>query len=246
MEINICHLYPNLLNTYGDYGNILILQYRCKLRGITANIKNVTVNEPFDYKNTDILFIGGGQDFEQSIVAKDMASKFQEIKDYIESNGVLVSICGGYQLLGHSYVTSENVVVEGLGLLPVKTEAESGSKRIIDDIVIEDKLSKELYVGFENHSGRTYLLDDGQAFGKVIYGSGNNGTDNTEGVRYKNAIGTYLHGSLLSKNPNLADELIKNALKRKYNKEIELEKIDDTLEIEARKAMFKKLSITIS
>ncbi len=243
MEINICHLYPNLLNTYGDYGNILILKHRCEQRGIKVNLTNVTVKETFDYKNTDILLIGGGQDFEQSIVAKDMASKHDDLQSYIEDNGVLISICGGYQLLGHSYVTSTSGVVDGLGLLPIKTVAESDSSRIIDDIVIEDLQTKELYVGFENHGGKTYLLEGGEALGKVVYGQGNNGKDGLEGVRYKNAIGTYLHGSLLSKNPNLADDLILKALKRKYNEDIQLDKLEDTFEEKAREHMLKKLNV---
>ncbi len=245
MELNICHLYPNLLNTYGDYGNILIIKNRCEQRGIKVNIINTSVNESFDYENTDILLIGGGQDFEQSIVAKDMISKLDSLKTYVENDGVLISICGGYQLLGHSYVTSKDGTVEGLGILPIKTVAESDSSRIIDDIVIEDLQSQDLYVGFENHGGKTYILDGGQAFGKVVYGQGNNGKDGLEGVRYKNAIGTYLHGSLLSKNPKLADDLILTALKRKYNKDIVLEKLDDTFEEKARLHMFKKLNVNI-
>ncbi len=240
MELNICHLYPNLLNTYGDYGNILILKHRCEKRGIKVNVFTIGINESFDYDNTDIAFIGGGQDFEQSIVAKDLLTKKDAIKKYIEDKGVLVSICGGYQLLGHSYVTADDETVDGLDILPIKTVAGEKNDRIIDNIVIEDLQNKEVYIGFENHGGKTYILENGEAFGKVLYGKGNNGSDNLEGVRYKNAIGTYLHGSLLSKNPNLADELIKTALEKKYNEEINLEPIDDDFETQARKELLKR------
>ncbi|MFV0441500.1 MAG: type 1 glutamine amidotransferase [Lachnospirales bacterium] len=240
-ELNLCHLYPDLLNVYGDYGNILILKYRCEQRGIKTNLVNVGINDNFDYKNMDITLIGGGQDFEENIVSSDLFQKKKDIKNYVEDMGVLIGICGGYQLLGDYYVTSTGDKVVGLKLIPVYTE--KGDKRIINDIIIEDLVTKEKYVGFENHGGRTFLKEGCKPLGKVLYGTGNNGEDGYEGCVYKNTLGTYLHGSLLAKNEKLCDNLIKRAVKRKYKVDIELEELDSNLEKMARKVILDRCKV---
>lgn len=233
MELNICHLYPDLLNVYGDMGNILILKHRAEARGINVNIINVSLNDKFNKDDYDIVFFGGGQDYEQSIVSDDLkALKRDSIKDYIEEEKVLLAICGGYQLLGNYYTTPDGEKLEGLKILDIYTEA--GDTRFIGNTVIFNEYLNQTYVGFENHSGRTFLGEGLQPLGKCISGFGNNGKDGFEGCIYKNTIGTYFHGSLLSKNPELADRLLTLALNKKYNKNIELEPLDDTLELKAK------------
>jgi CobQ-like glutamine amidotransferase family enzyme len=232
MEINICHLYPDLLNVYGDMGNILILKYRCEQRGIKVNIINCSLNDTFESDNYDIVFFGGGQDYEQSIVATDLINlKRESIKNYIEDGKVLLAICGGYQLLGKYYTTPSGEKLDGLSILDIYTEG--GNTRFIGNTIIKNEEFNETYVGFENHSGRTYI-GNLNPLGKVHLGYGNNGEDGHEGCIYKNTFCTYFHGSLLSKNPELSDRLIKLALEKKYSKEIELQPLDDTLEIKGR------------
>jgi len=232
LELNICHLYPDLLNVYGDIGNILILKYRAEQRGIKVNLFNVSLNDVFDDSLFDITFFGGGQDYEQSIVSKDLTeTKLHSLKQYIEDSKVLLAICGGYQLLGKHYTTPEGEKLSGLGILDLYTEG--GDKRFIGNTVIFNEEFNETYVGFENHSGRTYI-GDLKPLGKVLAGYGNNGEDNYEGCIYKNTFCTYFHGSLLSKNPELADKLIALALKQKYNEDINLEELDDTFELKGK------------
>lgn len=238
MELNICHLYPDLLNVYGDLGNILILKYRAEQRGIKVNIFNVSLDDDFDVDKFDISLFGGGQDYEQSIVSKDMIeNKKTALKQYIESGKVLLAICGGYQLLGKYYTTPEGKKLEGLGILNIRTE--SGNTRFIGNTIIKNEEFNETYVGFENHSGRTYI-GDLKPLGNVIVGYGNNGKDEKEGCIYKNTFGTYFHGCLLSKNPELADRLLSLALEKKYNTKIELKPIDDTLELKAKEFIMSR------
>lgn len=237
MEINICHLYPDLLNVYGDVGNILILKYRCEQRGIKVNIHNVSLGDDFSPEKYDIVFFGGGQDYEQSIVSKDLSEKKRDaLKDYIESNKVLLAICGGYQLLGKYYTTPQGEKLPGLSILDLYTEA--GSVRFIGNTVIKNEETSDTYVGFENHSGRTYI-GNLKPLGKVISGYGNNGEDGYEGCIYKNTYCTYFHGSFLSKNPEMADTLIKKALDLKYN-HIKITPLDDTFEQNAKKFIINR------
>lgn len=239
MELNICHLYPDLLNVYGDVGNILILKHRAELRGITVNISNLSLKDDFDKDLYDITFFGGGQDYEQSIVSQDIFdTKRDSIKDYIESGKVFLAICGGYQLLGKYYMTSTGEKLNGLDILNIYTEA--CSDRFIGNTAIINEDFNETYVGFENHSGRTYI-NDLKPLGKVLHGYGNNGTDGYEGCIYKNTYGTYFHGSLLSKNPELADRLINAALQKKCS-DFSLEALNDTFELKAKEAILKKLN----
>lgn len=225
MKLNIAHLYPELLNLYGDKGNIISLKKRAEWRNIDVSVTEYSINEPIDFENTDILFIGGGSERDQLTVCNKLKECCEALKKYIENNGVVLAICGGYQLLGRYYKTN-NETVEGLGILDIYTE--NGENRFIDNVVIQTNFIDRPIVGFENHGGRTYI-NNLNAFGKVVYGNGNNGKDGYEGVMYKNVIGTYLHGPLLPKNPSLSDYIIKKALQNKYN-EAELQELNDYIE----------------
>ncbi|SUY46769.1 glutamine amidotransferase, CobB/CobQ family [Clostridium putrefaciens] len=237
MELNICHLYPDLLNVYGDVGNIDILKYRASNRNITVNTYNVSLGDEFDPLKYDIVFFGGGQDYEQSIVSNDLIKyKKDPLSKYIEDGNVLLAICGGYQLLGRYYTTGSGTKLEGLSLLDIYSEASD--VRFIGNTIIKNETFNETYVGFENHSGRTYI-GDLQPLGKCLEGFGNNGEDGNEGCIYKNTFCTYFHGSLLSKNPELADRLILTALENKYKEDITLSPLDDDLELKAKDHIIK-------
>ncbi|MBD5640174.1 type 1 glutamine amidotransferase [Clostridium botulinum] len=240
MELNICHLYPDLLNVYGDIGNILVLKYRAEQRGIKIDVSNVSIKDSFPIDKYDIALFGGGQDYEQAIVSKDMVeTKKDDLTEYIEKGKVLLAICGGYQLLGKYYTTPEGEKLDGLNILDIYTEG--GDTRFIGNTVIKNEDFNETYVGFENHSGRTYI-GNLKPLGKVIAGYGNNGEDQQEGCIYKNTFGTYFHGSLLSKNPELADRLLSTALKNKYGEDIKLEPLDDNLEFKAKEFIVNRES----
>ncbi|NFP93240.1 type 1 glutamine amidotransferase [Clostridium sporogenes] len=240
MKLNICHLYPDLLNVYGDIGNILVLKYRAEQRGIKINVSNVSIKDSFPIDKYDIALFGGGQDYEQAIVSKDMVeTKKDDLTEYIEKGKVLLAICGGYQLLGKYYTTPEGEKLDGLNILDIYTEG--GDTRFIGNTVIKNEDFNETYVGFENHSGRTYI-GNLKPLGKVIAGYGNNGEDQQEGCIYKNTFGTYFHGSLLSKNPELADRLLSTALKNKYGEDIKLDPLDDNLEFKAKEFIVNRES----
>lgn len=234
MKLTIGHLYPDLMNLYGDRGNIICLVRRCQWRGIDVEVKKIS---------PDILFMGGGQDRQQKIVAEDFKKgRGEDIKEFIENGGVGLFICGGYQLMGKFYRPAEGPDLKGLGIFDVETYHFGKEKpRCIGDVVVE--WEGKTLVGFENHGGRTYLGGNVKPLGKVIYGHGNNSEDRTEGAIYKNAFGTYLHGALLPKNPHFADYLIEIALKNKYGPDVELPPLDDTLEWQAHHAMLHKLSL---
>ncbi len=217
--MKILHLYPDEMNLYGDGGNIICLKKRLEARNYKADVIGVGVGERIT--DFDIMFIGGGPDREMKIIAKDVRRKSDELSYYINSGKTLLAICGGYQILGEYYKTTSSQTVELTGALPFFTE--STKQRMIGNVVINSPFGK--IVGFENHSGKTYLGGELQPLGKVLTGYGNNGEDKTEGVLFKNTFGTYAHGPVLSKNPLLADEIIKRALRVN-----ELRKIDDELE----------------
>lgn len=229
-EINIVHMYPDLLNLYGDKGNIACMEKRLMWRNIKANVKSCTNKDgSVDFKNTDIIFLGGGSDREQEIVCRMLLEKKDEIRDYVEDGGVLVAVCGGYQLLGKYYKTKDTKI-EGLSVLDIYTEA--GENRLISNVVLScDKLSQPI-VGFENHAGRTYIGDH-TPLGKVVYGNGNTGESGYEGVIYKNVVATYLHGPIFPKNPQLCDYILSCALKKKYEDFSGLAPLDDELENKA-------------
>lgn len=233
MKLTIGYLYGDYMNIYGDTGNIIALKKRAEWRGIEVKVKNISVGDRLEKGEADIFFFGGGQDQAQSLVASDLNSsgKGKIIKEEIERGVPLLSICGGYQLLGEYYQPHKGPKLPGIGLFPAYTVASFD--RMIGNIVTinNEQLTMNNYlVGFENHSGKTYLRKTAQPLGKVSKGFGNNGEDHTEGCIYKNAIGCYMHGSLLPKNPHLADWLLKKALEVKYGKKIELDSLDDALE----------------
>lgn len=243
-ELTICHLYPDLLNLYGDRGNIMALSKRASWRGIDVNVQNVTMGDKFAPENYDIIFLGGGQDYEQQIIQSDvLTQKGTEIKNAINNSKVFLCICGGYQLLGKYYKTWDGKELEFLGALDLWSIG--GEKRMIGNIVYEcEELKKDGFdgkiVGFENHSGRTYLGSGVKPLGKVIHGNGNNGEDGYEGAIFKNVYCSYSHGSLLPKNPMLTDHLITLALKEKYKDFGALEPLDDTFENAARESVIKR------
>lgn len=228
--INIMHVYPDLLNLYGDNGNIECMRKRLEWRGFGANvIKLINEQEDMDVDMADIIFIGGGSDREQEIVAGKLAGHKKELKNYVEKGGVLLAVCGGFQLLG-KYYKSGNAVIQGLEILDIITE--SGETRLIGNIVIKNDWIGRPIVGFENHAGRTYI-DEHMPFGEVVVGNGNNGDTGNEGVLYKNVIATYLHGPLLPKNPQLCDYILLKAIQNKYPDVEGLTKLDDRLEHKA-------------
>ena len=236
MKITIGHLYPDLLNLYGDRGNIQCLMKRCQWRGIEAETIPFELEDEIDFSKLDIVLLGGGSDREQMLVCEKLKEIQKDFKAYVENYGVVIAICGGYQLLGNYYKTEQGTM-KGLELVDLYTE--QGEGRLIDNIVLQSDLFDMPIVGFENHGGRTYIKDN-KPLGKVLYGAGNDGKSGYEGVVYKNVIGTYLHGPLLPKNPQLADWLISHALEQKYGKKIELAPLDDSQEKEANEYVYRR------
>ncbi len=242
-QISICHMYPDLLNLYGDYGNIQALKKRMEWRGIDVVIHSVSLGDEFFPSAYDIVFIGGGQDYEQGILQADLLEQKKDgIAAAVENDVVFLCICGGYQLMGHYYKVSDGNEIQCLGIMNHWTIA--GEKRMIGNLVFSvEGLNQQpdgYVVGFENHSGKTFLGEGVTPLGKVIHGFGNNGEDGYEGARYRNVYCSYSHGSLLPKNPGLADELITLALKRKYKDFVSLQPLDDHLEAKARTSLIKR------
>lgn len=256
-ELKIGWLYPELMSTYGDRGNIIVLQKRCEWRGISVEIKQLNLG--FDYNlltTCDFLFMGGAQDRQQQIVADDLIKKRKFLQSRIEDGTPGLYICGAYQFLGKYYKEADGTVIDGLGILDLYTENPGlNSPRLIGNVsamVNVDRLNASI-IGFENHGGRTYLGKKVKPFAKIIKGFGNNGEDSTEGAIYKNTFGTYFHGPILPKNPEFADYLIKLALERKYDSptapakaalkccgQVNLSPLDDNLEREAHNFIISK------
>lgn len=236
MKLTIGHLYPDLLNLYGDRGNIQCLMKRCLWRGIEAETIAFELDDKIDFSNLDIVLLGGGSDREQMLVCEKLKEIQKDFKEYVEQGGVVIAICGGYQLLGNYYKTDMGTI-EGLSLVDMYTE--QGEDRLIDNIVLQSELFDMPIVGFENHGGRTFIGKN-KPLGKVLYGFGNDGKSGYEGVVYKNVIGTYLHGPLLPKNPQLADELILRALKKKYGEDVTLSPLDDSQEKAANDYIYNR------
>lgn len=225
MKLNIVWLYGTKMNIYGDRGNVIVLERRARWRGIDAETVEVGIGQSIP-EDADIFFFGGGQDQEQVAVSKDLqGAKGEAIKAAIEDGAAMLAVCGGYQLLGHEYRPHASEVLPGIGLFDAISTA--GPERFIGNVVIDSQWGE--LVGFENHSGLTVLQNDQRPMGRVKVGRGNNGKDGTEGAIYKHAIGCYLHGSLLPKNPRLADWLIESALKRR-DPSVVLGPLDDRFE----------------
>ena len=239
-SLNIVHLYPDLLNLYGDKGNMEALKWRLLWRNIEANISDITAaDNHIDFENADIIFLGGGADREMETVSDLLSSYKEELKAYIENDGVMLCVCGGYQLMGKYYKTSQKEIT-GMEILDITTTSDE-KNRLIGNVVLEsDEFGK--IAGFENHGGRT-AIGDHAPLGKVLVGHGNNGESGFEGVIYKNLVGTYLHGPLLPKNPVLCDSILERALKRKYEDFTSLSSLDDSLEDKARNYIIENFSI---
>lgn len=238
MKLTIGWLYPDLMSTYSDRGNIICLTKRCNWRGIETKVVNIDQNTK-NFQNINLLFGGGAQDRQQEIVKRDLFNKKQEIKQLVESNLPALFTCGSYQLMGHYYEPSVGTKINGLGIFDIETKHPGlNTPRCIGNIVAEiliPELKNKTLVGFENHGGRTTLGKNAKPLAKVINGFGNNGEDGFEGTVYKNAIGTYFHGPVLPKNPFLADYLIALALKTDN-----LPSLDDTLETKAHDIIMNK------
>jgi len=261
-SLTVGWLYPELMSTYGDRGNIITLQKRCEWRGIKTEIKRLDVEFTIDdLKKCDLLFMGGAQDKQQEIVAGDLSKKKQALKNMIEDEIPGLYICGAYQFLGKYYREADGSIINGLGILDLYTENPGvNHPRLIGNIAVkvdrsfgsfdkaQDKSAQDdnvRIVGFENHGGRTYLGKKVKPLGKVIKGFGNNGEDQTEGSIYKNSFCSYFHGPILPKNPEFADLLIKLALEKKYKKNINLSPLNDSLETKARNTIANRLKIKI-
>ena len=233
-------LYPDLMNIYGDRGNILTLLRRAEWRGFEARVVELGRGNVKEMEEVDVFFFGGGQDREQALVYEDLLEfKQPPLERAVAQGAGVLAVCGGYQLLGHYYQTAEGERFPGIGMIDVRTEA--GKKRFIGDVVVDCDvlgLSPPTLVGFENHSGRTFLGPAAKPLGRVRIGFGNNGSDRTEGCLQGTVIGTYLHGSLLPKNPHLADHLIRNALSRRGV--AELSPLDDSVELAAHERILQR------
>ncbi len=239
-KIKILHLYPDLLNLYGDKGNIECLKKRLEWRGITAEVINRTQNDDgISISSADIIFLGGGLELEQKLVCEMLLKEKQELVEFVNSGGTLLAVCSGYHILGKTYQLGETLE-DGLGILDIVTKTEPDGSRMIGDIAIEcDGLDTKV-VGFENHSAKTNI-GKLAPFGRVVKGFGNDEKAEFEGVWDKNLIGTNLHGPLLPKNPELCDTILSNALKRKYPDFEGLTPIDDGLEILANEFVQKRI-----
>lgn len=226
--LKLVHLYPQQMNIYGDWGNILTLKKRAEWHGYPVKIVDYHPGRPFP-KDADIIVGGGGQDSGQSVIQDDLLRIGETLKKYADTKTPMLMICGLYQLFGHFFQTSEGKRIQGIGLFDLETYASDS--RMIGNIVTATEFGE--VVGYENHSGMTVLAERQKAFGAVIKGAGNNGKDKTEGAVYKNVYGSYLHGSLLPKNPVLADALIEVAATKKFGS-FEPQFIDDSFAVAAR------------
>lgn len=244
--ITLGHLYPDQLNIYGDRGNILTLRRRCEWRGVALRVVPLDLGEALDPTAFDMLFIGGGQDKEQDEVARDLReTKAEGIRAAVEADMPVLAVCGGYQLLAKYYRPAVGPDLEGLGVFDAWTVHKGNDvARCVGNVAL--RWREQTLVGFENHGGRTYLGAAAQPLGRVLAGFGNNGEDHAEGCVYRNTYGTYLHGSLLPKNPHLADHLLSLALERRYGAESAqtlLATLDDELEWRAHDAMLRRLGL---
>jgi CobQ-like glutamine amidotransferase family enzyme len=240
-RLRIGHLYAEEMNIYGDRGNVLSLLMRARWRGIEATVEVIGRGAAPAAADYDLLFWGGGQDRDQGLILEDLLeSKAAFVRTAVEAGVVVLAVCGGYQLLGNWYETAQGRRLQGLGILDLQTVP--GPKRHIGNVLVDASqlgIEPTTLVGFENHSGKTYLGPSLRPLGRVVRGFGNNGEDGTEGVRAANVFGTYLHGSLLPKNPHLSDLLIGLALRRSGGGLPA--PLDDTLELEAHRAMVRRL-----
>lgn len=239
MVLKIGHLYPTLMSVAADRGNLFSIQKRCQWRGIATEVEHIYVKQTPDFTKYDLILFHGGADREMEIASEDIQGKAPSLREAAEAGIVFLSICAGYQLLGHYYKPFQGPELKGVGLLDLYTEGSD--TRYMTHMVLECDFAEtglKTLVGYENHSGRTYLGSQARPLGKVLAGWGNNGKDGFEGAMYKNVFGTYQHGPVLPKNPWFTDLLIRRALERRYGK-VELAPLDDTTENAAHNAALK-------
>ena len=226
--ITLVHLYPREMNIYGDTGNVIALRRRLEWRGIEARVDAVGIGDEYDFTAADIVVAGGGEDLSQALVADDLVARAPTVHRAVEDGVVFLTVCGTYQLFGHRFVTAGGEVISGIGVFDAETVG--GGTRMIGNIVVDAPVGP--MVGFENHSGRTMLAPGQQPLGRVVRGYGNNDSTDDEGAVTSNCFGTYLHGSVLPKNPAFADDLISRALRRR-GETGELRPLDDSVEMAA-------------
>lgn len=240
--INVLHMYPDILDLYGDGGNIEVLRYRCAMREIELVVDKCSIGEKIkDFSKYDLIYLGGGADIEQKIISDELIKYKKNIEKAWKNGTFLLMICGGYQLMGQYYKDSNGIKIPGLGLFDYYTVASTDkTSRCIGNIIIEANIDGEStkVIGFENHGGMTENVDS--PFGNVLYGNGNTSEGKFEGYFEKNVIATYLHGPLLSKNPKVADYIIKYCLSRKKGMEILLPELDDSIENRCRETLFNR------
>jgi CobQ-like glutamine amidotransferase family enzyme len=227
--VRVGHLYPDYLNIYADRGNIAVLAGRAEARGHSLDVRAIGIGDPVPVGEIDLYYIGGGQDREQALVARDLAGKSAALRDEAEADAVFLAVCGGYQLLGRRYRDAGGLDLPGIGLLPLETLA--GDRRMIGDVLLDCSWAGRTLAGFENHAGRTYHDPGADPLGRVVHGFGNDGSSGAEGCRYRRAYGTYLHGPLLPRNPWFADHLLAEALAHRSGGDPpELARLPDELE----------------
>ncbi len=214
-HLRLAHLYGDLLNTYGDVGNITALKYYAQQMDTEIDVQVISIENDFDPDQFDLAFFGGGQDYEQMIVSQDIQTEKAAIEKFIDDEKPMLAICGGYQLLGHYYIGANGEKIQGIGVLDHYTLSQD-NHRFIGDIEIKNELTGEIYHGFENHNGRTFIGESERPLGKVVSGNGNNGEDQTEGAIYKQTYCTYFHGPILTRNGQLAKRILLQALRKKY------------------------------
>ncbi len=237
LTLRICHLYPTLLSVAGDRGNLFAIQRRCEWRGFATEVTEVGVGQSADFTQFDLILFHGGQDKEMDVAARDLVDKAASLRDAVEADVAVLAVCAGYQLLGHYYQPFTGPRLEGVGALDLHTEG--GNTRFMNHIAVECAFAEggpQTLVGFENHSGRTYLGPRAAPLGRVVAGSGNNGEDGGEGARYRQVYGTYLHGPILPKNPWFTDHLIRAGLRHRYAEVAPLAALPDGAEERAHTA----------
>jgi len=230
MKIRVGHLYPDYLNIYADRGNIAVLAERARARGHELDVRAIGMGDAVPVGEIDLFYVGGGQDREQALVARDLETKSAPLRDSVDGGAAFLAVCGGYQLLGSFYKDVSGEELPGIGLLPLHTVA--GERRMIGDVLLECDWAGRTLAGFENHAGRTILSEGAEPLGRVLSGFGNDGASGFEGCRYERVYGTYLHGPLLPRNPWFADHLLADALAH-AGAPTELAPLPDELEHEA-------------
>ncbi len=231
MRIRVGHLYPDYLNIYADRGNIAVLAGRARARGHELDVRAFGMRDAVPAGEVDLFYIGGGQDREQALVAPDLVSKSEALREAVEGDAAFLAVCGGYQLLGRFYRDRAGVELPGIGLLPLHTVA--GERRMIGDVLLDCAWAGHTLAGFENHAGRTFLDAGAEPLGRVVHGFGNDGASGFEGCRLGRVYGTYLHGPLLPRSPWFADRVLADALAHRTGDDAELEPLNDDLELAA-------------